>query len=299
MKVSICIACHNQGHLLTEAVESCLSQDYSNELEIIVLDDCSSDGTSDLPILKNKNVKLYRSNIPSGTGGAFNKAIDKATGDVVVLLCSDDVFTHKSVVSDIANEFMSNYRLVHVSRYYHQFIGNDRRPVRAWRTNNIMELANNPSGLAFRRRYINGCQMSNKMFVEASTLVSCAILKGDYSILKYDTVAVRIHQSISQSKDYYLKRWTSSPVEEWFKIGGSELLKDHTSLIQIKNNFKTTAVVNECINFIKYRPLNIITPSFWFFAFVAVFTPRFILRAIPDIYRRTIGRLTTREVERP
>lgn len=295
--VSICIASHNMRHLLPEAINSCLIQDYGN-IEVIVLDDASSDNTESLPHFYHSLVKYYRSNQPSGTGGAFNKAISHASGVFVVLLCADDYFTDPHVISDIVKEF-EDYRVVHVSRYYYQFLDGESYPVRAWRTKDIIEQANNPSGLAFRRSALEGIELSNKMFVEASSLVSQVIYRGKYSILPYDTVAVRIHQSISRNKNYYLKRWVSSPIEEWAKLGGDKLLNDFTSLIQIKNYFTMEGVLKECWNFIKYKPLNLINPAFWFFALISILTPRFILRHIPDLYRKTIGRWTTRIVCRP
>lgn len=299
-KISVCIACHNQAHLLTEAVTSCLKQDYKN-FEVIVLDDASTDNVKTLGIFCFPGVKYYRSESPSGTGGAFNKAIDKATGDYIVLLCADDVFTDHRVLSDIAEIFNKQPNVAHVSRYYHQFIDGDRRPVRAWRCNNIIELANNPSGLAFRKSAIGGCKLSNKMFVEASSLVYGVMRnKRNFAmIMPWDTVAVRIHQSISRSKEYYKKRWVSSPVEAWSAVGGSAIQRDFTSLIQIANYFEKSAVLKECWNFIRLRPINILEPGFMFYSLVAIFTPKCILRHLPHIYRITIGRWTTKEVKRP
>lgn len=298
--VSICIACHNQAHLLGEAIDTCLNQEYPRELlEIIILDDASTDETRNLKSCGNYQLKYFRSETPSGTGGAFNKAISHANGEIIVLLCADDFFTNPLVIADIVHNFETYPQAVHVSRYYHQFIDGDRRPVRAWRSNDVMELANNPSGLAFRKSAIGKCQLSNKMFVEASSFVACIRENQLSVIIPYDTVAVRIHQSISQSKDYYLKRWVSSPVEEWSKIGGSSLLNDFTSLIQIKNNFKLSAVLKECWNFIRLKPLNIFNPAFLFFAGISIFTPRIILKRLPDIYRRTFGRWFTSEMKRP
>jgi len=305
--VSICIACHNQGHLVGEAITSCISQDYDNK-EIILLDDASTDNTY---VYKDHHmVRYFRSDTPSGTGGSFNKAISQAIGDIIVLLCADDVFTDRNVIADIVKLFEEDPKVGHVTRFYHQFIDGDRRPVRAWRTYDPIEQANNPSGLAFRRAALfwpkpfdnqkMRNELSNNMFVEASTLVHEVLddLIWSYDILEYDTVAVRIHQSISQSKDYYKKRWNSSPIEEWAGVGGKSLLTDFTSLIQIKNNFVTSAVLKECWNFIRLKRSNLLRPDFWFFALVAILTPRPLLRKIPHWYRITWGRWTTREVKR-
>ncbi len=316
-KISVCIACHNQAHLLREAIESCLLQ-LHEDIEIIVLMDACTDNTKQvcdelgtnlvrnyeqLPYTKGwptPTLKYYSSETPSGTGGSFNKAMSYATGDIIVLLCADDVFTDAHVLPDIAKEF-KNPNVVHVTRYYHQFIDGDRRPVRAWRGNQIIELANNPSGLAFRKSAIGKCELSNKMFIEASSLVFCVMVrnpKGIAVIIPWDTIAVRIHQSTARSKDYYRKRWVSSPIEEWSKVGGRALQNDYTSLIQIKNYFTTGAVFTECLNFLRLRPISILDIRFWFFAAISLLTPRFLLMRLPHWYRITIGRWTTREVKR-
>lgn len=300
-KASICIACHNQGHFLKEAIESCLMQDFEN-IELIVLDDASKDNTQDICISYGKSIKYKRSEAPSGSGEAFNKAIEMATGDVIVLLCADDVFTHKSMITDMMMLYAKYPMVIHITRFYHQFIDGDRRPVRAWRCENIIELANNPSGLSFRTSAIKGSRLSNKMFVEAPTMVYRIMMankKGLSMFLPWDTVAVRIHQSTARSKDYYKKRWTSSPVEEWSKIGGAALQRDFTSLIQIKNYFTVSAVLKECFNFVKLRQFTLLEPAFWFYAIVSILTPRCVLIFIPDIYRKTFGRWTTKVIKRP
>jgi len=300
--VSVCIPCFNQSQFAIDAITTSLLQTYQN-VEVIFLDDASTDETPKYKNLtwygeKEPKFKYYRSETPSGTGGSFNKAISYAKGEIIILLCADDYFLDRNVIQDIVDLFNHVPSLGHISRYYHQFIDGDKRPVRAWRGDDVMELANNPSGLAFRREAIYGKELTNRMFVEVSSLVSEVCLEWGYDILRYDTVAVRIHQSISRSKDYYLKRWTSSPVEEWSKVGGYALLKDYTSILQIKNYFTMEAVLKEVWNFIRLRPLNLINPAFIFFALLAILTPRRILRNIPDIYRKTWGRWTTREVKR-
>jgi len=313
MKVSICIACHNQGHLLKEALESCFMQNYEG-IEVVVLIDACTDNTTKVCddfgffLMKNYeevgrgwdrgNLKYYGSNEPSGTGEAFNKAIAEATGDIIVLLCADDVFTDVHVISDIVVCFEHIQEIGHVSRWYHQFTDGDRHPVRAWRGENEIELANNPSGLAFRKIAIDGKGLTNRMFVEASQLVKDVLKDGwAYSILRYDTVAVRVHKSISRTPGYYKKMWNTSPVEEWAKLGWKS--RDYTHLIQVGVNFTKKAVWDEAKRFIEYDFRTIFRIDFWFIVVVVLLTPRQLLYKLPEWYRATIGRWTTREVKRP
>lgn len=288
LSVSICIANYKQDNFLPEGLASCKMQDYEN-IELCVFND--EEGI--------------------GSGEAFNRAIAMAKGDVIVLLCADDVFTDKHVISDIVKVFETYPQMAHVSRWYHQFVDGDRHPVRAWRGENVIELANNPSGLSFRASYLMIPtadefikrpslkiipRLSNKMFVEAPFLVWEILSENNiWSIIKYDTVAVRVHKSTARSPEYYRKMWTSSPVEEWSKLGWKT--NDFTHLIQVGVNFEKKAVVQEAKQFININFWNIFNPVFWFFFCVAL-CPRKNLYYIPEIYRLTWGRWTTREIKR-
>jgi len=260
---------------------------------------------------KNIETVVYDDLEGVGSGESFNRAISYAKGDIIVLLCADDYFTDKHVIEDIVKCFETHTGMGHVSRWYYQFVDGDKRPVRAWRGDNIFEIANNPSGLAFRKsildgkfttlpgkiNYVGKLVLTNKMFIEAPFLVQSVIERGWlYSILKYDTVAVRVHKSTARSKDYYKKMWTSSPVLEWAKLGWES--NDFTSLIQISNYFTRKAVWDEICNFVWVNPDNIFNPCLWFFGLVALIIPTPILLKIPDIYRATWGKWTTREVKR-
>lgn len=303
LSVSIVIATYNMAHMIRETLCSCVEQKYN---EIIVYDDCSTDGTKDLFTkhmdFSHRNIKYYRGEKNVGVGNAFNAGIEKATGDIVVLLCADDLFCNDKVISDIVKCFEVDPQIFHVSRYYHQFIDGDRRPVRAWRSNNPFVLANNPSGLAFRRSAIEGCKCTSRMFVETTSLLNEACgknLEGRIAILKYDAIAARVHKSTSTQSGYWLKHRVSSPVMDQVTLGAKEMATDFASLIQIKNGFKVSAVWEEICNFVKIKPINLLNPMLWIFGMIALLTPRVVLRKIPGLYRCTWGRWTTKELKRP
>lgn len=56
--VTIMIPTYNQSAFIVEAVESALMQDYEN-LEVIVLDDCSDDNTQKLLQAFNSDSRFY------------------------------------------------------------------------------------------------------------------------------------------------------------------------------------------------------------------------------------------------
>ncbi|MGC9195924.1 MAG: glycosyltransferase family 2 protein [Syntrophobacteraceae bacterium] len=91
MRYSIVITCYNQRQFIAEAVESALSQKDSIR-EVIVVDDGSRDGSTDI-------LKLYKSSIqllglPTNRGAieARNRGAALARGDYLIFLDGDDLF---------------------------------------------------------------------------------------------------------------------------------------------------------------------------------------------------------------
>jgi glycosyltransferase involved in cell wall biosynthesis len=87
--ISIVINNHNYAQYLGRAIESALDQRYER-LEVIVVDDGSSDGSRDV-------IARYREHCTTvlqeqrGQGGAYNAGFRTSRGDIVVFLDSDDV----------------------------------------------------------------------------------------------------------------------------------------------------------------------------------------------------------------
>lgn len=292
VKLSVVIATYNMGHLLSETIHSVKMAmlDGATELtrnEIIVYDDCSTDKTYEYKDMEG--IRYIRGDKNVGVGNAFNAGIKDAKGEIVVLMCADDL-VHTNYFSDVLKEFKRNPAVGYVTRWYYQFIDGDSSvAVRAWRTDDLILQANNPSGLAFRKKALEGKGCSNKMFIETSYLASKVLEDGWAGVvLEYDAIAVRVHDSTSTRREYWLKRRVSSPVVDWYEIGCDEITKDYVSLVQIKNGFNISAVVEEIMNFIKLRPANVFEIKFWFYSIVALFTPRFILRELPKIYRKKV-----------
>lgn len=89
--ISVIMPAYNCGPYIGEAVSSILSQTVSN-IELIIVDDCSTDATRS--ILDNINDdRIVRINNPKNLGVicSRNIAIRRATGNFVALMDSDDV----------------------------------------------------------------------------------------------------------------------------------------------------------------------------------------------------------------
>ena len=89
--VSIITPSFNQGPFIEETILSVLNQDYPH-IEYIVMDGGSTDQTLD--ILKKYSDRLtYTSGTDDGQSDAINKGWEKATGEIVAWLNSDDTYT--------------------------------------------------------------------------------------------------------------------------------------------------------------------------------------------------------------
>jgi glycosyltransferase involved in cell wall biosynthesis len=90
-RVSVIIPAYNACESLGETLDSVIAQTYG-DWEVIVADDCSTDGTADLAANYHPRISCVRSPQNLGTGGARNLALAKAAGELVALLDDDDVW---------------------------------------------------------------------------------------------------------------------------------------------------------------------------------------------------------------
>jgi len=90
MKLSIIIPCYNEKNTIRSIVDAVRAAPYENK-EIIIVDDCSKDGTTDL--LKSEiaplvdRILFHEKN--QGKGAALRTGIQNATGDLVIIQDAD------------------------------------------------------------------------------------------------------------------------------------------------------------------------------------------------------------------
>src|SRR5215831_612931 len=88
--VSVIIPSYNSKQFVTQAIQSARSQSYPS-IEIILIDDGSTDGTSELMSeFERLNVKYIKQN-NAGASPARNTGIALAQGEFVQFLDADDV----------------------------------------------------------------------------------------------------------------------------------------------------------------------------------------------------------------
>lgn len=92
--VSVIIPTHDRKEYVVKAINSVLSQTYKN-IEIIIIDDCSTDGThqviSDL-CKQNNRIFLIKNSVNLGPAESANRGIDCSRGKYIAILDDDDVW---------------------------------------------------------------------------------------------------------------------------------------------------------------------------------------------------------------
>ena len=95
MKVSVIIPTYNREELLCEAINSVLSQSFT-DLEIIVIDDGSTDNTETRVSQFDKRVRYIKQN-NRGVNAARNRAMSLSKGEYIALLDSDDLWKYNKL----------------------------------------------------------------------------------------------------------------------------------------------------------------------------------------------------------
>jgi glycosyltransferase involved in cell wall biosynthesis len=107
VKVSIITVCFNSVVTIRDTINSVLAQDF-DDVQYLVIDGGSSDGTMDIVRSYGDNIDVVVSEPDQGIYDAMNKGIELATGDVVGLLNSDDIYAYDSVLSELVELMVSS-----------------------------------------------------------------------------------------------------------------------------------------------------------------------------------------------
>jgi glycosyltransferase involved in cell wall biosynthesis len=110
MKLSIITVVYNNQRTIENAIQSVLSQSYQN-LEYIIIDGKSTDGTIEIINSYRDKITYFISESDRGIYDAMNKGITLASGDIIGLLNSDDLFADSEVLKDVMSYFQSDEKL--------------------------------------------------------------------------------------------------------------------------------------------------------------------------------------------
>lgn len=100
--VSVIIPTHNSERYLNEVIQDIINQDYGN-IEVLLIDDGSSDGTVKICLSAAERfpcVSYFNNLYNPGAGGSRNLGIEKAHGEWLIFLDSDDMF-NRNMISEL------------------------------------------------------------------------------------------------------------------------------------------------------------------------------------------------------
>ncbi len=109
MKVSIITVAYNSDKTIEETLKSVANQTHS-EIEHIIIDGKSTDQTLEI-IKKYPHISKLVSEPDNGIYDAMQKGVKLATGDVIGVINSDDIFPTHTIIEEIAETFNVNPKI--------------------------------------------------------------------------------------------------------------------------------------------------------------------------------------------
>lgn len=112
--VSICIPTFNAEKHIKKTIDSIVNQSYQN-IEIIILDDCSTDSTMKIiGSIDDLRIKVFQNESNLGPQKTWSKLIDLAEGSFFKIVCHDDVLYEECVAVQV-NMLTKNDQVVLVT----------------------------------------------------------------------------------------------------------------------------------------------------------------------------------------
>jgi len=99
MRISIATPCLNCSETIEKTIISVINEKKNNDIEYIVVDGKSTDGTIDIINKYSDNIDVFVSERDNGLYDAFNKCVEKASGDYVFILAADDYLLNGAIES--------------------------------------------------------------------------------------------------------------------------------------------------------------------------------------------------------
>jgi len=102
IKISIITIVYNNVSTIESCLNSVVEQTYQN-IDYIVIDGGSTDGTIEVVNSFKEKISVFISEEDNGLYDALNKGIMKATGDIIGILHSDDMFYSSETINNVVN----------------------------------------------------------------------------------------------------------------------------------------------------------------------------------------------------
>ena len=122
--ISVIVAVYNNVDTLQQCIDSVAAQTYPN-VELVVIDGASSDGTREVLERSSHLVTYWISEPDRGLYHAWNKGLEKSSGDWVFFLGADDYLYSASALADVAKQLSGIPQNVPIAYGQIMLIGSD------------------------------------------------------------------------------------------------------------------------------------------------------------------------------
>ena len=217
--VSVIMPAYNAEKYISEAIQSVISQTYTN-WELFVLDDCSTDGTAEIAegfANADSRIRLLRNPQNLGVARTRNRGFDLANGEWIALLDSDDVWhsdkleKQLTVAKEIGAEIIyCSYSLMNESgEHLSDFIV----PKTTSYDDMLKESVLSCSTVLMHREVLNNHRFSTdyyhedyafwlKLLKSGFTATACCEVLADYRVAKGSRSNNKFYSSVNRWKIY-------------------------------------------------------------------------------------------------
>jgi len=133
MKISILTPALNSSLTISDCIKSIYKQSYAF-VEQIIIDGKSTDNTLDIIVSMPNSISAILSEPDNGLYDAMNKGIKLATGDVIGILNSDDLYIDDHVLQDVADLMVKTRADSLFADLYYVRADNTEKILRYWKT---------------------------------------------------------------------------------------------------------------------------------------------------------------------
>jgi len=177
--ITIIVATYNAERTLQRCIDAVSSQRYKKK-ELIIIDGGSTDGTVSIIKRNRSKIAFWISEKDRGVYDAWNKGVERASGDWIYFLGSDDVFYDDTVLERAAESLVESYpefRIVYGNVVLVNSAGEEVLSVGGeWETlrRKFFDVMSLPHQGVFHHR---------QFFIDNGTFDSSFSIAGDYDLL--------------------------------------------------------------------------------------------------------------------
>jgi glycosyltransferase involved in cell wall biosynthesis len=221
--VSVIIDNYNYGHFLEQAIDSVLEQTYKN-FELIVVDDGSIDNSREvIKSYEDRLIAIFQKN--AGQRAAFIAGLEKAKGEIICFLDSDDYF-HKDKLSKVVAAFLEHPEWVQISHCW--IVVNAEGLPTGSNTSNLLSKGDVRSLLLRWGKYASG--ITSSLAVRHTIFEKVKLTPGEFGIDSYLIASIPFHGEVGCINEPLMFYRTHGKNFRAYSDNIPRLLKEHETI---------------------------------------------------------------------